>query len=206
MVPKDQPSKHLSLPTPLKHPPQTTPHLSLHLSPEALDISRVLAPANLPTPQQKGQVPTLRYSNGPINNEIFTESAVIAQFLADAHPSHLLPASASSPTAPLFRARVNFFLDTYSTKVNPSVFAMYGAATEEEKEQKSQELVGAMEKEIEPLLENANPFFGGSAELTLVEVCSMRWGSKAGSYACGLLTMAFGCPQGPMRAAYPEAL
>lgn len=83
---------------------------------------------------------------------------------------------------------------------------MYGAATEEEKEQKSQELVGAMEKEIEPLLENANPFFGGSAELTLVEVCSMRWVSKAGSYACGLLTMGFGYPQGPMRATYPEAL
>lgn len=50
------------------------------------------------------------------------------------------------------------------------MFAIFRAATDEEKEQKAEELVGAMEKEVEPLLKDANPFFGGRGELTLVEV------------------------------------
>jgi glutathione S-transferase len=111
----------------------------------------------------------MRYSNGSFD-EILLESGPIAQFLADAHPSHLLPASDSSPTAPLFRYRVNFFVDTYFTKVNTYFYAVIRATNDEEKKTQVDAWVKAIEKEIEPLLHDANPFFGGSKEMTLAEV------------------------------------
>jgi glutathione S-transferase len=111
----------------------------------------------------------MRYSNGSFD-EILLESGLVSQFLADAHPSHLLPASDSSPTAPLFRYRVNFFVDTYFTKVNTYLYAIIRATNDEERKTKADELVKAIEKEIEPLLHDANPFFGGSKEMTLAEV------------------------------------
>ena len=40
----------------------------------------------------------------------------------------------------------------------------------EEKEKLGAELVEAVRKEIEPLLEGAGPFFGGSKSITLAEV------------------------------------
>jgi glutathione S-transferase len=52
------------------------------------------------------------------------------------------------------------------------MFAIFRAETDEEKEAKSREWVSAVAKDIEPLLKSANPFFGGSSELTLAEVCS----------------------------------
>jgi len=50
------------------------------------------------------------------------------------------------------------------------MFTIFRAGSEEEKEAKSKEWVAAVQKEIEPLLKTANPFFGGSQELTLAEV------------------------------------
>lgn len=50
------------------------------------------------------------------------------------------------------------------------MFAMFRAGSEDEKEAKSKEWVAAVQKEIEPLLQNANPFFNGSSSLTLAEV------------------------------------
>lgn len=44
----------------------------------------------------------------------------------------------------------------------------------EEKEKLATELVKTVEKEIEPLLEGAAPFFGGSATLTLAEVRTLQ--------------------------------
>lgn len=44
------------------------------------------------------------------------------------------------------------------------------ADTEAEKTQKSEEMVKAVEKEIEPLLQDAAPFFGGSKQMTMAEV------------------------------------
>ena len=41
----------------------------------------------------------------------------------------------------------------------------------EEKEKLAKETVAAIEKEIEPLLANAGPFFGGKDKPTLAEVC-----------------------------------
>jgi glutathione S-transferase len=112
----------------------------------------------------------MKYSSGPLRNEIITESAIVAQFLCDSKPSHLLPASNSSPEAALFRARLNFFVDTWNTKIGSYMFSMFRAESNEEKEAKSKEWVATVQREIEPLLNTANPFFGGSKELTLAEV------------------------------------
>ena len=123
----------------------------------------------------------MRYSNGSFD-EILLESGLVSQFLVDAHPSHLLPASDSSPTAPLFRYRVNFFVDTYFTKVNTYLYAAIRATNDEEKKAKVDEWVKAVEKEIEPLLHDANPFFGGSKEMTLAEVFFLLYRVSRATY------------------------
>lgn len=119
---------------------------------------------------QRGLVPAMKYSFGPLQNEIITESAIVAQFLCDSKPSHLLPASNSSIEAALFRARLNFFVDTWNTKIGSYMFSMFRAESMEEKEAKSKEWVATVQREIEPLLSTANPFFDGSKDLTLAEV------------------------------------
>lgn len=118
----------------------------------------------------RGLVPSIKYSvPGVFDEEIITESAIVAQFLADARPSHLLPSTLHDPKAPLFRARVAFFTDTWNTKVQPSMYPILTAATAEEQEEKAKEMVAAIEKEIEPLLADAAPFFNGSDKMTLAE-------------------------------------
>ncbi|KAI9830810.1 MAG: hypothetical protein M1819_005335 [Sarea resinae] len=123
---------------------------------------------------KRGLVPTIKYSNGILSDEIITESGIVAQFLADARPSHLLPPSYESPTAPLFRARVNFFVDAYISKVLPLWFGALRSEGAEEKSEKIQVIVDAVAKEIEPLLkvktEGQGPYFLGSEKLTLAEV------------------------------------
>jgi glutathione S-transferase len=52
------------------------------------------------------------------------------------------------------------------------MFSIFRASSEEKKQAKAQEWVTAVEKEIEPLLVDADPFFGGSKELTIAEACS----------------------------------
>jgi glutathione S-transferase len=111
----------------------------------------------------RGLVPSISY-----NGTIITESAVIAQFLADAHPSHLEKTSNEEGGA-LQRARINFFVDTFITKLQGQIYPLL-RASEEEKEELSVKLVDAVVKELEPLLQDANPFFGGSSKLTLAEV------------------------------------
>lgn len=108
-----------------------------------------------------------------IEKEIITESAIVAQFLADSRPSHLLPASLADPKAPLFRARVAFFTDTWNTKVQANLFTLLKAEGEEQ-EKITQDIAKAIEKEIEPLLKDAAPFFGGKSEMTMAEVSSLR--------------------------------
>jgi len=92
----------------------------------------------------------------------------VTQFLCDSRPSHLLP-PLSAPRAALDRARINFFLDTWNSKLG-SWYGIALASSEEEKEKKVEEFLGALGKEIEPLLKDASPFFGGADKLTLVEV------------------------------------
>ncbi|OJJ81717.1 glutathione S-transferase family protein [Aspergillus glaucus CBS 516.65] len=114
----------------------------------------------------RGLVPAISY-----NGEILIESAIVAQFIADAHPSHLLPPSGPAENA-LYRARVSLFADAFSSKVMPNVMAGVRAASQEERETAGDALVEAVAKEIEPLLNNEGkgPFFGGSEKLTFAEV------------------------------------
>ncbi|KAH8804652.1 glutathione S-transferase domain-containing protein [Xylogone sp. PMI_703] len=122
----------------------------------------------------RGLVPSIKY-----NGEIITESAIVAQFLADAHPSHLVKTSTEEGGA-LQRARINFFVDTYFTKVNSNFYSIL-KADGAEKDELAEKFVAAIEKEIEPLLKDANPFFGGSSRLTLAEV-------QTGSFILRLLS------------------
>ena len=92
----------------------------------------------------------------------------MATFLADMFPdSKFWPKSEEDP---LRRARIGFFADTWMTKINTYMYPILIAGEEEEKERLGGELIAAVEKEIEPLLENARPFFGGSGNLTFAEV------------------------------------
>lgn len=130
----------------------------------------------------RGLVPSLSY-----NGQIITESAIVAQFLADAHPSHLVP-TGGTPEAALARARLNFFVDTYFTKANSQYQKAIFAKTNEEAEEAAREFVKQLEKEVEPLLSDAAPYFGGSKTLTLAEVCCM----KMGDVALSILTLGTG--------------
>jgi glutathione S-transferase len=112
----------------------------------------------------RGLVPTLKY-----NSEIIPESAIVAQFLADQYPSHLVKSS-SEPGGALQRARINFFVDALINKVQPHFYPQIKAETDEEKTEKMNAFIAAITKEVEPLLKNAGPFFGGSSRLTLAEV------------------------------------
>ncbi|KOS41626.1 hypothetical protein ACN38_g7482 [Penicillium nordicum] len=117
----------------------------------------------------RGLVPTITY-----DGTIVTESGIVAQFLADAHQTHLLPPSSPTENA-LYRARLSFFVDAFFSKVLPSFFASLRAANETERDAAAEQLVAAIVKEVEPLLadtEGKGPFFGGSEKLTLAEVQS----------------------------------
>jgi glutathione S-transferase len=103
-----------------------------------------------------------------INDQIITESGVVSRFLADAYPSHLVP-STGTVDAALARARINFFVDTWFDKVGSYWFQILLASDEAKKAELVKEFLQKMEKEIEPLLEGAGPFFGGSERVTLAE-------------------------------------
>jgi len=145
-----------------------------------LDFETVIIDLSVPrTPEYlainpRGLVPALSY-----NGTILTESAVVSQFLVDAHPSHLEKTSSEEGGA-LQRAKINFFVDTYFTKINGSFFATL-RAPEAEREKEAGILADAIAKEIEPLLQDAAPFFGGSNRLTLAEV-------QTGSFLLRLLS------------------
>lgn len=128
----------------------------------------------------RGLVPAIKYSiPGVLEEEILTESAIVAQFLCDSFPSHLLPASTESPSAALKRARIAFFCQTWTEKIAPSQFSIVHAQSVEEKQAKTEAAMALIAKEIEPLLANAGPFFGGSKDLTLAEAFTapfvQRW-------------------------------
>ncbi|KAF2739650.1 thioredoxin-like protein [Polyplosphaeria fusca] len=111
----------------------------------------------------RGLVPSIKY-----NDTILTESAIVSHFLCDAHPSHLVP-SPGSPTAALARARINFFVDTWVSKAGSYWFQVMRKEEGGERDALVQEFLGIVKKEIEPLLEGAEPYFGGSEKITLAE-------------------------------------
>ena len=67
---------------------------------------------------------------------------------------------------------MSFFVDTFISKIISFMFPVI-LAEGEEQEVQAGKLIEAMKKEIEPLLANADPFFGGSKTLTLAEVSHM---------------------------------
>ncbi|KAF2704403.1 thioredoxin-like protein [Pleomassaria siparia CBS 279.74] len=116
----------------------------------------------------RGLVPSIKFSDGTHKDEIITESAVVSQFLADAYPSHLVPPS-NTVAGALTRARINFFVDTWFSKVVSYWYKLLVQDSDEEKEKLSKEFITLVGKEIEPLLKDATPFFGGSEKITLAE-------------------------------------
>ncbi|KAK4102849.1 thioredoxin-like protein [Parathielavia hyrcaniae] len=112
----------------------------------------------------RGLVPALSY-----NGEILVESGIIVQFLADAYPSHLVPAS-GAPGGALRRAHIALFVDVFTTKFNSVLYGLWSPKSDDEKQAVVDKAVAVLVKEVEPLLADAKPFFGGSDKLTLAEV------------------------------------
>ncbi|KAJ3196582.1 hypothetical protein HDU82_001737, partial [Entophlyctis luteolus] len=143
--------------------------VSIVLAELNLPFEEVLIDLNIPRTAEYlavnplGLVPTLKW-----NGNVITESAIIAQFLVDAYPSHLLPAL-GTPEAALHRARISAFSDKFLTKWQSQVAKFYSAKTDAATEAVVGDVVAATVKEIEPLLVDAAPFFGGSEKLTLAE-------------------------------------
>jgi glutathione S-transferase len=120
--------------------------------------------------QKRGLVPSLKISSPALGGEhILIESAIIVQFLADVVPGRLAPPS-NNPLGAIYRARLNFFIDTWNTKVGTLMFHLFKAASPQERELFANEWVKAVAKEIEPLLADADPYFAGSKKMTLAEV------------------------------------
>jgi glutathione S-transferase len=115
----------------------------------------------------------MKISSPALHGEhILIESGIIVQFLADLFPARQLEPASGTPAGAMVRARLNFFVDTWNTKVGSFMFSLFKAHTPEERERFSRDWVAAVRREIEPLLADANPYFGGSRRLTLAEVCA----------------------------------
>ncbi|KAH7312863.1 glutathione S-transferase domain-containing protein [Rhexocercosporidium sp. MPI-PUGE-AT-0058] len=136
--------------------------LGLEYKEEIIDLSTPRTPEYLKV-NPRGLVPSISY-----NGEIVTESAIVAQFLADSQPSHLVKTSGEEGGA-LQRARIAYFVDAYFSKVNGGFWSILSAEGAE-KERLGDAFVNNVAKEIEPLLQDAAPFFGGSKRLTMAEV------------------------------------
>jgi len=137
-----------------------------------IDLDKPRDPWYLKDINPRGLVPALQITSPQLaggSKQTLIESGVIVHFIADLFRSHLLPPS-DSPDHALFRSRINFFIDTWNTKVGSFMFSLFRTQSEEERERTSKEWVAAVRKEIEPLLADASPFFGGKDKLTLAEV------------------------------------
>jgi glutathione S-transferase len=151
--------------------------LQLPFEEEIIDLDTPRTPAYLDI-NPRGLVPSLSF-----NGQILTESAVVANFLADAYPSHLLPPSETTEGA-LKRARVAFFVDTFTGKWQSAYNKAIYSKNDEEGSLAAKEAVKVLVKELEPLLKDAKPFFGGSEKLTQVEVSAC---APIRSAACGAI-------------------
>lgn len=124
----------------------------------------------------RGLVPSISF-----HGEIFTESAVVAGLLADAYPGQLVPVS-NAPGGPQRRARIAFFADTFVTKFLSKTFKFRGGWTDDDVAAHVDAAVHEAVHELEPLLHDAAPFFGGSSSLTMAEVLT-------GSFAIRIVTL-----------------
>ncbi|KAI5798007.1 putative glutathione S-transferase [Peziza echinospora] len=138
-----------------------------------LEFEEVHIPLDRPRDQwyldinPRGLVPSLKYGD-----HIITESLIVTEFLADLAPSHLIP-QPNTVEGAVARARQRFFIDTFSTKILSfwmKAFQLGALPGTEAHTNFGNEFVAAIEKELEPLLHDAAPFFGGSDKPTLAEV------------------------------------
>lgn len=121
-------------------------------------------PADFLKLNPRGLVPVLIY-----NGQVLIESDIICQFLVDIYPSHLCPLPTCVEGA-LRRARMSFFIDAYWTKFHTILFRLFEAPTKDDEEKIIGDALEGLVGEVEPLLKDAMPFWGGSQKLTLVEV------------------------------------
>jgi glutathione S-transferase len=114
-----------------------------------------------------GMVPALSY-----NGRILTESGLIAQFLVDTFGGNHLQKASSEAVGALERYETAHFVDAF-TRVH-SLFdaVVFATGEEQDKREKAENYVAAVVKTLEPLLADAQPFFGGSRRLTFAEVSS----------------------------------
>ncbi|KAH8898740.1 glutathione S-transferase domain-containing protein [Thozetella sp. PMI_491] len=115
----------------------------------------------------RGKVPAVTY-----NGQHIAESAIIAQFFADAYPSGLIPAP-TGPDAAFKRAKIAWFFDTFMTTVYTGYHDLILANSLEKAEESAKAILAAVIKDMEPLLSDAKPFFGGSESLTMAEALTM---------------------------------
>ncbi|EPE04211.1 glutathione s-transferase [Ophiostoma piceae UAMH 11346] len=140
-----------------------------------IDLNRPRDPWYLADINPRGLVPSLKYVSDTGKEEIVTESAIVSQFLVDLYgdKTTLEPAS-NSETGAIARARINFFVDTYFSKVQGQIFKLGTAKTAADEAAVAEAYVAAVAKELEPLLAASTskdaPFFGGSKTLTIAEV------------------------------------
>ncbi|KAJ4322847.1 hypothetical protein N0V84_004611 [Fusarium piperis] len=92
----------------------------------------------------RGKAPALSY-----NGNIMIESAIIAKFLADVYPSHLVPPSNSVDGA-LRRAQIDFFVNTCVNGVLGLLYKGISAKADAETDKIGQALADNIAKEIEP--------------------------------------------------------
>ncbi|KAK7885230.1 hypothetical protein LTR67_010721 [Exophiala xenobiotica] len=148
----------------------------------------------------RGLVPVFQYTGTPSSATLtLTESNHIVAFLTDLYPSHLTPAIATlpspspspSPDADMaiakahLRYRMSFFIDTFFSKVNPYMFRLVGADNPQTQAKLVDECIALLEKEIEPLLADANPYFGGSDRITVVEAMTTPFTLRLHDFADG---------------------
>ncbi|KAH8901722.1 thioredoxin-like protein [Thozetella sp. PMI_491] len=138
--------------------------LGLQFDEERIDYSKPRTPEYLKI-NPRGQVPTLIY-----DGHVIRESAIIAQFLADSvEITHLIPRTGDAQGA-LMRQRIASFVETYFSKANTYYYAAIEAKTDGDAGDLGKRYVNAVVREVEPLLQDASPFFGGSDKLTMAEV------------------------------------
>lgn len=134
-----------------------------------MDVVLFLIPKDIHSQTTYSHYSSIKENFSRLNSEIITESAIVATFIADAYPSYILKKSDEEGGA-LQRARISFFVDTYFSKINSFLFQIFRAKQGAEKEEVAEKYVDAIVKEIEPLLQDAAPYFGGASKFTLAEV------------------------------------
>jgi len=141
--------------------------LGLEFETSLVDITVPRTPEYLAI-NPNGMVPALAYGG-----TVLTESGLIAQFLVDSYPSHLLKASNDLDGA-MQRFKIRLFVETYFDKAHKFFDSTVFSTSDDVKNATANKFIDAIGRHVEPLLADAAPFFGGSDRPTLAEVGTSR--------------------------------